>query len=147
MSDILRCEPPEELRGRDGWHWVTLFGHTEPAPEKWLAGIQMWFRLGATYAAPSIAAAAGYRYIAPVATPAEVDRLHKRVNFLERRDANFVEVNATLRAEVARLRDALEDMASGWHYIRTVHGDLPGVGWDRCEQSARAALSQPEDKE
>lgn len=50
------------------------------------------------------------------------------------------EVDA-LRAEVARLREALTDMLSGWRYIRQNHGDLYGVGWDRCEDAARAALA------
>jgi len=44
------------------------------------------------------------------------------------------------------LREALLDMASGWRYIRQHHGDLPGVGWERCEASATAALAlQPSD--
>jgi hypothetical protein len=49
-------------------------------------------------------------------------------------------------AEVARLREALRDMLSGWRYIRSVHGDLYGVGWDRCENSAMAALAPVEAK-
>lgn len=40
------------------------------------------------------------------------------------------------------LVDALEDMLSGWRYIRHVHGDLYGVGWDRAQQKAEAALSR-----
>lgn len=43
-------------------------------------------------------------------------------------------------AERDRLREALDDMWSGWRYIRQNHGDLPGVGWERCEAKARAAL-------
>lgn len=42
--------------------------------------------------------------------------------------------------EVAELREALADMLSGWHYIRQVHGDLYGVGWDRAQQKAEKAL-------
>jgi len=42
---------------------------------------------------------------------------------------------------IAELVAALTDMRAGWRYIRDVHGDLPGVGWDRCEQSATAALA------
>lgn len=45
-----------------------------------------------------------------------------------------------LRAENERLRAALTDMLAGWRYVRQHHGDLYGVGWDRCEQSAVAAL-------
>ena len=28
---------------------------------------------------------------------------------------------------------ALADILGGWRYIRQSHGDLYGVGWDRCE--------------
>ena len=36
---------------------------------------------------------------------------------------------------------ALEDLLSGWRYIRETHGDLYGVGWDRAEEKAAAALA------
>lgn len=39
------------------------------------------------------------------------------------------------------LCSALDDMRGGWRYIRHRYGDLEGVGWDRCEASATAALS------
>ena len=45
-----------------------------------------------------------------------------------------------LRARVEVLEAALRDMLSGWRYIRETHGDLYGVGWDRAEEKARAAL-------
>ena len=48
-------------------------------------------------------------------------------------------------AKVARLREALEDMFKGWLYIRRFHGDLYGVGWDRAEDKARAALKETAD--
>ena len=37
--------------------------------------------------------------------------------------------------------DALDDMLSGWKYIRESHGDLYGVGWDRAESKAVVALA------
>jgi hypothetical protein len=37
-------------------------------------------------------------------------------------------------------REALRDMLSGWRYIRQVHGDLYGVGWDRSQIKAEKAL-------
>lgn len=43
---------------------------------------------------------------------------------------------------VKELEEALRDMHNGWRYIRRAHGDLYGVGWDRCEEKARAALSK-----
>jgi hypothetical protein len=48
---------------------------------------------------------------------------------------------ATQSDEIARLRAALINMLSGWRYIRTNHGDLYGVGWERAEVAARAALA------
>jgi hypothetical protein len=45
-----------------------------------------------------------------------------------------------LRARVEMLEAALRDMLSGWRYIRETHGDLYGVGWDRAEGKASAAL-------
>lgn len=40
------------------------------------------------------------------------------------------------------LEAALRDMLAGWKYIREFHGDLYGVGWDRCEAAAEAALKR-----
>lgn len=50
--------------------------------------------------------------------------------------------NAHLIVAAPDLRDALKDMLSGWRYIREHHGDLYGVGWDRAEQKAVAALAK-----
>lgn len=41
----------------------------------------------------------------------------------------------------AGLVEALRDMLSGWRYIRASHGDLYGVGWDRAQSKAEAALA------
>jgi hypothetical protein len=40
------------------------------------------------------------------------------------------------------LLEALQDMLSGWKYIREQHGDLYGVGWDRAQDKATAAISK-----
>lgn len=37
--------------------------------------------------------------------------------------------------------EALEDITAGWKYIRSMHGDLYGVGWDRAQGKAEAALA------
>jgi hypothetical protein len=50
--------------------------------------------------------------------------------------------NARLIAAAPDLLAAMKDMLSGWRYIRRNHGDLYGVGWDRCENSARAAIAK-----
>lgn len=50
--------------------------------------------------------------------------------------------------ELARLKEvnellarAVEDLLNGWKYIRSTHGDLYGVGWDRAQDKADAALT------
>ena len=73
-----RCEPPEELWNKDGFHWVE-------APDVKLRIWRWVCRDGATTRGWPMSAA-GYRYLAPVATHAEVEKL---------------------RAEVERLREAL----------------------------------------
>jgi hypothetical protein len=59
-----------------------------------------------------------------------------------------------LRKAAQAALEALTDMNSGWKYIRSTHGDLYGVGWDRADAKAndaiealRAALAQPEQHE
>ena len=59
--------------------------------------------------------------------------------------------NSQAAAELRRLHEvnqelveALKDMLSGWKYIRETHGDLYGVGWDRAERKAQAALAKAE---
>ena len=55
---------------------------------------------------------------------------------------------AELTEQVEALQNALLDMLGGWKYIRSTHGDLYGVGWDRAQNKAEAALaSQPKRKE
>ena len=43
---------------------------------------------------------------------------------------------------LAELIEALRDMNNGWKYIRSTHGDLYGVGWDRAQNKADAALAK-----
>ena len=38
--------------------------------------------------------------------------------------------------------EALKDMRNGWRYIRETYGDLYGVGWDRAEDKANAAITR-----
>jgi len=44
-------------------------------------------------------------------------------------------------AACAQMREALEDCAGGLRYIRQMHGELYGVGWDRALGRSDAALS------
>lgn len=52
------------------------------------------------------------------------------------------EANARLIAAAPEMVAALEDMLSGWRYIRAHHGDLYGVGWDRAQEAAEKALAR-----
>jgi hypothetical protein len=45
-----------------------------------------------------------------------------------------------LAERAAQLEDALNDARNGLLYVREVHGDLYGVGFDRVEKKASAAL-------
>ena len=52
-------------------------------------------------------------------------------------------------AELRRLHEvnqellaALRDMLAGWIYIRQMHGDLYGVGWDRAQGKAESAIAR-----
>lgn len=68
MSD--RCEPPEHLRGVDGWHWLELHGMTQPAPYRWQnEGIWCGLERDGGAVRPLWAAKLGYRYHAPAASP------------------------------------------------------------------------------
>ncbi|MCK7258053.1 hypothetical protein L8O18_06180 [Enterobacter asburiae] len=50
--------------------------------------------------------------------------------------------NANLIAGAPDLLEALQDMLSGWKHIRAMHGDLYGIGWDRAQDKAQAAISK-----
>lgn len=52
---------------------------------------------------------------------------------------NAIAAADSLRAD---LLAALEDMLAGWKYIRESHGDLYGVGWDRAQDKATAAIAR-----
>lgn len=53
---------------------------------------------------------------------------------------DWIKFAEKLERERDEAREALRDMLSGWKYIRSVHGDLCGVGWDRAQSKAEAAL-------
>lgn len=50
--------------------------------------------------------------------------------------------NGKLALAAPDLLEALQDLLSGWKYIRAQHGDLYGVGWDRAQDKAQAAISK-----
>lgn len=78
MTD--RCEPPEGIRDQDGLHWVRTGrpGDTEDEVAEWHASERKWLLPG--YPEPHSTEFldrdnGGIIYLAPVATPAEVDAL------------------------------------------------------------------------
>ena len=113
MTD--RCEPPEELRGVDGWHWIVR-DTTKLIALNWQpnrAGRDSEWGLG--YFAPSAAYTAGYRYLSPVLTPAEADALRRERDEAQETAKKFQDAwdHATgerdaLRADNKRLREALK---------------------------------------
>jgi len=110
MTDENRCEPPPELRDRDGWHWLDLVGFTRPAPYHWIAGHQVWEELGLKRPADYIYRD-GYRYLAPVTPPATVaalvEALEEAVKFIadyERMVGLHSSVGVSIRAALALYR-------------------------------------------
>jgi hypothetical protein len=56
------------------------------------------------------------------------------------------EANARLISAAPELLEALKDMLSGWRYIRQdpAHRNIYGVGWDRAQEKAEAAIAKAE---
>ena len=65
MSD--RCEPPEHLRGVDGWHWVEICGREHC--------FYWWERTSGDWGWWNVFNDDDCRYLAPVAPPAVVREL------------------------------------------------------------------------
>ena len=111
MTD--RCEPLPELRDRDGWHWIVWTPDDNPEPYNpsatwWDSDAQSWCPDIPNTDAPRVLAQ--YRYLFPVATPAEVEALRAERDALradlQRCENACFDVqrdNVTLRARVAVL--------------------------------------------
>ena len=78
----------------------------------------------------------------PEALHAECDALRSELATLRAQNYETQSLLAGAEAQCDALRDALTDMYGGWKYIRSFHGDLYGVGWDRCDEKARAAIAK-----
>jgi len=81
MTDETRCEPPPELRGVDGWHWVQA-PVGEPHLARWHAAERddvepLWTSTHHVYSGTPryVVREWGWRYIAPVTPPAVVAAL------------------------------------------------------------------------
>lgn len=74
-----------------------------------------------------------------------LEAMASRVPTLNDEDDEDLEAASLLRSQhqlIGELVEALSDMNAGWKYIRSFHGDLYGVGWDRAQGKADAALSK-----
>lgn len=116
MSD--RCEPPEELRGVDGWHWVQ-----EPVNTLVLArwhraespGVEpLWTSTHHVYSGtPRYAAREwNWRYVAPVMQPDEADVLRGEANEWCQKVQLFEDRIHKLRAELAAARNEIARLAT-----------------------------------
>lgn len=159
-----RCEPPEHLRGVDGWHWVQWpEGPPQVLQWRYIMKIGEYGWALRDYATTATGATkAGWRYIAPVSTPSEVaalraerddwrrkagegwqaasdeaqkaDAIRDRLEALQDVLDEGDAENATLRARVATLAALVHDVLS----TRAAdHAEAHSIGW---VYRARAAL-------
>lgn len=112
----MRCEPGEEDRGRDGWHWLG-----NDCPVFWIAEDQEWDWAEDERVRPDDAYRYGYRYISPVATPAEVEAIRE-----ERDEARAGEdaANDAVAACVGQLRERDAELSILRARVETQHDTL-----------------------
>lgn len=72
------------------------------------------------------------------------EQLREVAAALKQDQRNYLHEVMQGQARIAELTAALEDILSGWKYIRSSYGDLYGVGWDRAQDKAEAALAKKE---
>ena len=78
MSD--RCEPPEGQRDKQGLHFLRLLGASELTPALWVVdpgpyAVKPYWTFDGGVGGPENCHLMGWRYLAPVTPPAEVERL------------------------------------------------------------------------
>lgn len=80
MTD--RCEPPEHLRGVDGWHWLERLSDGVKSVAEW--GKDDWWSFPHFDGlSPEYVARLGWRYLAPVTPPSTVAALEAKCAQLE----------------------------------------------------------------
>ncbi len=81
MSDAQRCEPPEHLRGVEGFYWLYDIHTSARCPYIWNPRICRWKRFGGSHTrAPAQMRSDGWVYEARVAPP---DLVRELVEVLE----------------------------------------------------------------
>ena len=143
-----RCEPPPELRGVDGWHWVKCGDDGKEFIARWSAaphsGLEpLWARYGESATPIWASAHWDWRYIAPSALPAEVDALRTEVMRASTECADAMAQVAALRARVAELERIAIMLAGFAEKAATMDWDEDNnVTWAAVVAAeARAALS------
>lgn len=65
----VRCEPTDDFRGKDWWHWLQLEGSPEPdCGWRWVVQTKRWRRPNGSWSyPPERMAKMGYSYVGPVA--------------------------------------------------------------------------------
>ena len=114
-----RCEPPPELRGVDGWHWVEAPAIKQLFIRRWWRARGKW-----CWADMDDRTLRSFHYLTPVTPPAEVEAIRAELNRCETACFDVQADNITLRAEVARLT-----AANDWQPIATAPLDVEGFVW------------------
>jgi hypothetical protein len=96
MTDT-KCEPPEELANRDGWHWVDV-GNGEPHAVRWFPSGK-WRNLAGVDQRPGEGATFYWRYLAPASAPATARALEAERDALS---IAFTKLSAVLRVNMLR---------------------------------------------
>lgn len=111
-----RCEPPEGMRDQDGWHWVQQ-GEFAPTLARWHPAGRadvgpLWTSIEHVYsAAPAYAVREwGWRYIAPVASAAEVEALQAERDALLADSRAAIKAHAQRAAEMVRLQERVAEL-------------------------------------
>jgi len=74
-----RCEPPQEWRGKDGWHWVDSTRWVQPDILRWRLNSDNqeyeWLLSSGAFVSSESETANAWRYLAPATPPATVAAL------------------------------------------------------------------------
>lgn len=131
-DDNAQCEPPEGLRDRDGWHWVQA-PVGEPHLAKWFAasssrGKPLWDSDQHIYTAtPRYAAREwGLRYLAPVATPAEVEALRGERDAALERERQAMSASAKARTDLWLVTEERDGLRAGTDRLLAERNALRG---------------------
>lgn len=81
-----RCEPPLELRGKDGWHWVDSTRWVQPDILRWRLNSDNqeyeWLLSSGAFVSSESETANAWRYLAPVTPSATVAALVEALEWM-----------------------------------------------------------------